>query len=67
VSVNNILDEPLWSEDEAATVLKVKPTTMTAWRNRGKGPAYVKVGRLIGYRASDIRAWLNSRIVRPER
>jgi predicted DNA-binding transcriptional regulator AlpA len=59
------LDEPLVPEKEAAAVLHVKPPTLTAWRNRGQGPAYVKVGRLVFYRPSDIREWLASRIVRP--
>ena len=33
------LDEPLVLEKEAAAVLHVKPPTLTAWRNRGRGPA----------------------------
>jgi predicted DNA-binding transcriptional regulator AlpA len=59
------LDEPLVSENEAAAVLHVKPPTLTAWRNRGQGPAYVKVGRLVFYRLSDIKQWLEGRVVRP--
>jgi predicted DNA-binding transcriptional regulator AlpA len=59
------LDEPLLPEDEAAREVKVKKQTMAAWRNRGQGPAYVKVGRLVYYRPSHLREWLESRVVRP--
>jgi hypothetical protein len=61
----SILDEPLLREDEAAKELKVRPQTMSAWRFRGQGPAYVKVGKLVFYRPSDIRAYVASRTVRP--
>jgi hypothetical protein len=59
------LDEPLLPEDEAAPWLHVKKQTLAAWRNRGEGPAYVKVGRLVFYRPSHIREYLDSRVVRP--
>jgi hypothetical protein len=60
-----ILDEPLLPEDEAAREIKVQKQTMAAWRNRNQGPPYVKVGRLIYYRPSHLREWLESRVVRP--
>jgi hypothetical protein len=60
-----VLDEPLLPEDEAARILKVKKQTPAAWRSRGQGPAYVKVGRLVFYRPSHLREWLESRVVRP--
>jgi Helix-turn-helix domain len=62
-----ILDEPLLPEDEAAREVKVKKQTMAAWRNRGQGPAYLKVGRLVFYRPSHLREWLESRVVRPNK
>jgi len=61
----SVLDEPLLPEDEAARELKVKPQTLGAWRFRGQGPVYVKIGKLVFYRPSDIRAYVASRIVRP--
>ena len=60
-----ILDEPLLPEDAAARDLKVKKETLAAWRNRRQGPPYLKVGRLVFYRPSHIKEWLESRIVRP--
>jgi hypothetical protein len=59
------LDEPLVPEKEAAAVLHVKPQTLGAWRYRGQGPVYVKIGKLVFYRPSDIRAYVASRVVRP--
>jgi hypothetical protein len=61
----SVLDEPMLPEDEAARELKVKPQTLGAWRHRGQGPVYVKIGKLVFYRPSDIRAYVASRIVRP--
>jgi Helix-turn-helix domain len=60
-----ILDEPLLPDEEAARILKVKKQTPASWRNRGQGSAYVKVGRRVFYRPSDLREWLESRVVRP--
>ncbi len=62
----SILDEPLISEAEAAKQIHLKAGTLGAWRHRGEGPAFVRVGKLVFYRPSDIRAWLLSRVVRPE-
>src|SRR5687768_8539069 len=42
--------------------LKIKDVTAEAWRGRGTGPRYVKVGRLIRYRRSDVEAWLKGRV-----
>jgi predicted DNA-binding transcriptional regulator AlpA len=37
--------------------------TLNTWRTLGKGPKFVRVGRLIRYRVSDLDAWLESRTV----
>jgi hypothetical protein len=59
------LGEQLVSESEAAAALHVKKQTLTAWRNRGQGPAFVRVGKLIFYKPSHLREYIDSRIVRP--
>lgn len=33
---------------------------------KGEGPAMVKIGRLVRYRASDIEAWIDRNLVRFE-
>jgi hypothetical protein len=62
---SGVLNEDLLDEELAAQALHVQKQTMAAWRQRGHGPAYVKIGKLIKYRPSDLRAYVASRVVRP--
>jgi len=56
--------DPLLTEDQAAELLGVKPTTLQVWRSTKRYPLpYVKSGRLVRYRASAIEAFINSRTV----
>jgi len=52
----------LLNDSEAANFLKLAPGTLPVWRctKRYKIP-YIKVGRLVRYRRSDLEAWLESR------
>lgn len=51
---------------EAAPYICVKPDTLRVWRRRGRGPAYIKTGRLVLYRRSDLDAWLDANRVDPK-
>jgi predicted DNA-binding transcriptional regulator AlpA len=62
-----VLDEPILPPSEAAAELHVEPQTLAAWRHRGEGPRYVKIGKLVFYRPSDIREWLATRVTEPTR
>jgi hypothetical protein len=42
----------------AAVDLHQQTGTLAAWRNQGRGPAYVKIGRRVFYRRADIASWL---------
>jgi excisionase family DNA binding protein len=54
---NNLLDEK-----EAAVILTVKPETLSVWRSTGRyGIPFVKVGRRVRYRRSDLDKWLETR------
>lgn len=44
----------------AAEKLFLSPRTMIRWRELRKGPAFVKAGRRVLYRVSDIDSWLDS-------
>jgi predicted DNA-binding transcriptional regulator AlpA len=58
-----VAPEELISCEKAAKMLGgVAVQTLANWRSCQSGPAYVKVGRLVYYRRSDICAWLASRI-----
>ena len=48
--------------NQAAEYLGLKRTTLEAWRCRGDGPRFVKMGRLVKYRAADLEAFVESRI-----
>jgi excisionase family DNA binding protein len=47
---------------EAAQYLGLQKTTLEAWRSRGEGPRFVKLGRAVRYRQSDLEAWIESRV-----
>lgn len=53
----------LLKTSEAAKVLAVTPAALKAWRVRGGGPPYLKVGQAVRYDADDLRTWLASRRV----
>ncbi|WP_245334268.1 helix-turn-helix domain-containing protein [Bradyrhizobium guangdongense] len=46
------------AEVQAADFLRVSIRTLQAWRCRGAGPAFVRVGRSIRYRRRDLLAWI---------
>jgi excisionase family DNA binding protein len=50
------------TEQQAATLLHVTPGTLSVWRCTGRySLPFVKVGRNVRYRLSDLNAWLESR------
>jgi len=60
-----ILDRPkLLTRAEAAAYLGCKPQTLAMWASTKRyNLRYVKVGRSVRYRVSDLEAFLNSRTV----
>src|SRR5262245_46647772 len=53
------------TQEEAAAILGVKPTTLAMWRHKGKGPREYKIGRSCFYREIDIETWLDAQAVIP--
>lgn len=51
--------QPL-TESEAAARLGLKVATLRAWRQKGRGPAYVRLGRAVRYLTTDIDDFLHS-------
>lgn len=43
---------------EVADYLVVPAATLAQWRYLGQGPRFLKVGRFVRYRWSDVEAWL---------
>jgi len=60
-NINEARATPLLTENEAAAFLKVRPQTLAKWRMAGSGASlpFVKVGRSIRYRLSDLNAYLD--------
>ncbi|SHN73529.1 helix-turn-helix transcriptional regulator [Bradyrhizobium erythrophlei] len=52
----------LVTEKDAARFLSMSFRTLQAWRSEGKGPPYLKLGRSIRYRMSDLLAWIEKQI-----
>jgi hypothetical protein len=51
----------LLNESSVAKQLHCEVKTLQAWRCRGGGPAFVRVGRLIRYAQDDVLAYIASR------
>jgi predicted DNA-binding transcriptional regulator AlpA len=59
------MDETPKTQEQAAALLGLKPTTLAAWRHQGRGPRYLKIGRSCFYRESDIESWLDAQAIVP--
>ncbi len=55
--------DALLTPRQAAGLLAVAPRSLESWRHRGQGPAFVRIGRLVRYRASDLERWIGERTV----
>ena len=51
-------NEPLVTEDEAASLLRVSLTSVRRWRREGCGPVYRKIGRSVRYRPDDLEDFI---------
>lgn len=56
--------EKPFSNQQAADYLGMTAATMNKWRCTGEGPRFMKVGRLIKYRRSDLDEFLQARLCR---
>jgi excisionase family DNA binding protein len=53
----------LLTQGEAAEVLRLSERTLERLRLQGSGPRYVKAGRSVRYRETDLDGWIASRVV----
>jgi excisionase family DNA binding protein len=61
-----VTQNELLTTQEAAEFLGSTVGTLEVWRSSKRYPIpYIKVGRLVRYRRSDLLAWLESRTVSP--
>ena len=53
-----------YTTEEAAEYLGLSPATLEAWRFRGEGPAFLKMGKAVRYRQDHLDSFEESRIRR---
>lgn len=58
VTLRGYLDEP-----HAASTLGYSPLHLSRLRRRGDGPVYIRRGRAVFYKVSDLEAWMDARRV----
>lgn len=52
---SELIDEPT-----LASRLGVSRSTLQSWRYTGRGPRFIKLGRMVRYRSADIDAYLRA-------
>jgi len=52
------------SSKRTAQYLDAAEQTLNNWRHQGRGPSYIKIGKKILYRRSDVDAWLDAHRVK---
>jgi len=58
----NVTTDKLVTRTEAAELMGLKPQTLSVWASSGRNDLkFVKIGRCVRYRLSDIEAWLSER------
>ena len=58
----NLPADALLDDAQAAAALSVKPGTLAVWRTTGRyALPYLKIGRLVRYKAGDLAEWLQGR------
>lgn len=62
---NPILSDPLLTTKQAAKLLSQRPMTLAKWRQRGKGPVYLRLGGKVRYRQSDIVTYIEASRIDP--
>jgi len=53
----------LLTAEETGRLLGVKPQSLAIWRMNEENLPFIKVGRLVRYRRSDIERWLDAQTV----
>jgi len=62
-AIDAIPQNSLLNQSRVAAQLAIEEKTLQAWRCRGFGPAFSKIGRLVRYRQEDVEKFIESRRV----
>ena len=55
--------EPLMTPEGVSILTGVALPTLAMWRSKKEKLPYLKLGKCVRYRASDVRQWLDSNLV----
>jgi len=58
-------DDRLIKSPDAANLLGKHVQELSDWRHQGRGPKYVKLGRSVRYRLSDLYEYMSENTVEP--
>lgn len=53
---------PLITASDLSEYLGVPTGTLANWRYQGRGPAFVRLGRHVRYRAQDVLDWISEQV-----
>lgn len=56
------MQDQLHPPQRVSEMLCISPATLRKWRWEGRGPKFIKVGRKVAYRDSDISAFIDSQV-----
>ncbi len=59
--MSEVLPDRLLTPQDVATLLGVPVRTLYTWRQAGKGPRAISVGRHLRWEPDEVRRWLNER------
>jgi len=62
-----IMCERPMTDRQAAERLGLAAQTLRNYRFQGRGPKYLKLGRAVRYRPSDLDDWLVGQLIEPEK
>ncbi len=51
-------NDKLMTQAEVKEITGLADSTLEQWRLKGKGPKFIKLGRLVRYRTSDVQAYI---------
>jgi len=54
--------QPLLTAAEAAELFNISPKSLEKWRCVGGGPHFIRIGRLIRYRADDLADFIDRNV-----
>jgi predicted DNA-binding transcriptional regulator AlpA len=64
--MGSVDQDKLLTEIQAADLLRMSSRTLQSWRGKGVGPPFIRAGRAIRYRRSDVLSWATENTVKPK-